>query len=1778
MLKKRFIVAFVLVLITINSIRAQLTAHFGAVKSKGCAPFTVNFIDSSTGGAVKWNWDFGNGNQSVLQNPSANYITSGLYTISLEVENASGAKNKITRTHFVEVFVNPQSDFSVNKTTVCVGETVEFTELTTQGSAPIDSFTWDFGEGTIKNDRNPTHQFSRAGKYSITLFVIDRNGCEGVERKVQLIEVLERPKAEITASQTSLCSQPFIVHFNSTSTANTNHTWDFGDGGNSNSRNPSYTYNREGVFPVRLIVSATNGCRDTTFLNPAITATVINTGFTAASDTICQQKGLRFNNQTTSSISGLTYLWDFGNGTSSTHTNPEAFYDQTGTYDVKLTSFVPNSTCSDSTTQSVTIHVLPDNVYPLFSDTFSCAPPLTLNYDLSEPVRWVRWRFNNRVQDNSFTKSGSFVYNDFGFYSVRLEYETLSGCITDTTFTNLVTVEKPELAILGVLEECIPYTSQISYFSANPIQIKTIQWFKDDSLISEDPSFSYLFDQPGEGDIRFEIETEEGCFLTQDSTYSFGQKTNPDFTISDSIICIGDTIFYTNTTDSSQVKVHESVWYFFTNEDIEAWDYEMIYDFPGEYSAMLSTRNFGCWDTITKLDLIKVQGPKAGINITRAPCTNDFKIFNSSVYYTSTRWILDGVILDPSPDSLVIDMTGLPPKSIRIWASNDDNECPDDSTTQNIVRFNKLLADFDFEVTGCSPTSVRFSVVNPPGGTNISSDRFFWYVNNAPIPTTGQQEYQHFSSNITLNYENGHVRSYRPTINFHNSGTYSVSLVALRAGCYDTITRIVNIFGPTIQNSFSVSGSCLPIDVNLGATLEEGQSAYWTMGNGSTIFAEDTNTYRYTTSPASGSYVVKYHLVDAGGCVSWQLYNVDVRAPYFNFTAQTETTCPSRFVRFNSIIFNAFGNAPHRFLWDFGDGKTSSLPNPDHEYTEQGIYNVCLRITDRFGCESVVCKEVEFMPGFLEAVITTDTLRIDCPPAIVNFTNQSIHYKNHPIVSYEWEFGDSTFSNLPNPRKTYTLPGRYSVGLTVTDILGCTHRQFIPDLVIIGGPVGDYSFSPAQGCIPHQVTLNAHSDDTTNTFSWDLGDGSTGFGYGINKTYENAGNFTPIVYITNVNGCSYPLPIKGTITAHPLPNVDFTSSFYCLNKPTNFNGIASVNGGTITYNSWLIDNQYFEDHIVSYQFPTPGEKLVMFSAISSNNCRDTIYKTIHIYGFEPEIVAENPQTCLGDEVTLQDRSASPFPITQRTWILNQDSSVNGSSIRFTPESTGWDVQIPRIYLRNTLGCDTLVNFNRIYYVSDTLPFDANNMLHVSVLDDENMQIKFLKSIDTAFESYLVYHYSDSTGYSFNQEVFGLHDTITSTGGLNTLHNVYCYTVTEKNYCGASLPPDSTSLHCSVELSGEADTNVSILRWNPYVGWNEVERYVVYRQRNDGSGAFDSIGWVPGNVHEYYDSLICQTNDYYFRVKAVEKQGYRESSWSDTCLVNPPYFNRVPLPYMVNATVPDNRNTESEWTSPTPSRRPLSHYLLFKSLNDVSYTFIDSIPANTSYYSYYDSIRTNVQTHSYHYRVRAIDECLDTSIISNVSKTILLQSEFTEEFYPKLYWTRYRDWDEGVAYYIIEQLLPEQGFVEIGRTLSGDDTVFHHTDVEKNCNPIYEYRVIAVRNPTDSESIISYSDIRSMSNHTQVPVVSKLYAPNAFSPNADGLNEVLEVKGVYIKQFKMQVYNRWGEKLFESDDCFATWDATFMGREVPSGVYVYTVQAIGADGIKHVVKTDVTLLR
>ncbi len=236
---------------------ASPVAGFSATPTSGIAPLNVTFTNSSIGNYTTCSWNFGDGSTSSTCNPPAHsYTATGTYSVSLTI-SGSGGSNTQTRTNYITVSASmPMPDFTASLLAGRAPLTVVFTNSST-GS--INSWLWDFGDGSTSTLENPTHTYSIKGTFTVTLTA---TGPGGSQTKVMAsyIRVSDTPVIANFSAQPTTGSGPLTVQFSDESTGNINAwLWDFGDGTFGNTQDPIHSYLLAGNYTVILTTSGPEG-------------------------------------------------------------------------------------------------------------------------------------------------------------------------------------------------------------------------------------------------------------------------------------------------------------------------------------------------------------------------------------------------------------------------------------------------------------------------------------------------------------------------------------------------------------------------------------------------------------------------------------------------------------------------------------------------------------------------------------------------------------------------------------------------------------------------------------------------------------------------------------------------------------------------------------------------------------------------------------------------------------------------------------------------------------------------------------------------------------------------------------------------------------------------------------------------------------------------------------------------------------------------------------------------------------------------------------------------------------------------------------------------------------------------------------------------------------------------------------------------------------------------------------------------------------------------------
>lgn len=342
-----------------------VAANFSTDVTRGLAPLTVTFTDSSAGNPTSWQWDFDNdGNvDSTERNPVRTFTTPGIYSVRLVAANANSTST-VTRTDLITAVTTIVPDFTVSATSGTAPLSVTFTDTSTQSPT---AWEWDFENDATADStvQNPNHTYTTPGTYTVRMTATNEAGS-ATETKTAFVSVFEPVVANFTRTPTSGVA-PLLVTFTNTSTGATSYAWDFDDDGNvdSTATSPTFNYTVSGTYNVTLTATGPGGVDVFEFTNcvqvfGAVTASFTMTVSSSPITSAYSNTSITFTSTSTGSISNVA--WDFDNvpGTteSTSSTTSRTFSsvtisETTTVFTIRLTVSGPGG--SSFTTRTLTI-------------------------------------------------------------------------------------------------------------------------------------------------------------------------------------------------------------------------------------------------------------------------------------------------------------------------------------------------------------------------------------------------------------------------------------------------------------------------------------------------------------------------------------------------------------------------------------------------------------------------------------------------------------------------------------------------------------------------------------------------------------------------------------------------------------------------------------------------------------------------------------------------------------------------------------------------------------------------------------------------------------------------------------------------------------------------------------------------------------------------------------------------------------------------------------------------------------------------------------------------------------------------------------------------------------------------------------------------------------------------------------------------------------------------------------------------------------------------------
>jgi gliding motility-associated-like protein len=1019
------------------------------VSNSVCVNVPVTFTDNSTPAPNSTSWNFGDGGTGTGSPITYTFTTPGVYPVRMY--NIYSACQDSTVQN-ITVNPSPVADFTAPVTSRCEPSlTVNFQDASSGGAT---TWQWDFGDGGTSTSQNPSHTYTSYGSFDVTLIITSGAGCRDTIVKSAFVQI-NRAQVTIPEFPARGCL-PFTINPVPVITALdaiTSYQWDFGDGGTSTAANPSHTYTVEGEYDVQLIITTSTGCRDTFLFQDAVRAGNKPTAnFTAHPIPVCGRQTVYFTNLT---VPSDEWYWDFGDGGISTAENPTYSYEDTGYFSVTL--IATNFGCSDTLVRTNYTQVLPP--ISLFQATPDCNNRLRFSFtDQSiAPLAW-EWDFGDG-SPRVFTQHPTHTFPALGLYNVML-IVTNGSCRDTLTRTVQAIDENPDFTADQPIA-CKIADITFSATTANPGNIASYYWdFGNGTGSSTDASITQTYVNAGTYTVMLVTTDLNGCTDTLiRPNYIRINGPLADFTASNTNGCSGlvATFNDASTTDGMNAIVN---WRFDfgdgTVQNFSAPPFQHTYNTVDTFTVRLwITDAAGCIDSITYSDIVIITDPVPDFSVERVTCPNaQFQFSNASIApnsYTAFWDFGDGNTSTTISPIHSFANTGL--YTIKLVIT-DDNGCADSITRVDWILVDEPVAAFTMNdsVSSCLPFEVRF--------TNQST--FFTALQWNFGPGEG-------SSTLT-----------NPTHYYSSPGTFPVSLIATSpGGCQDTITRNVFVYDTAgTRIDYTPVGGCSPLRLDLEAfTNGPVETYFWDFGDGNTVTTTSSTVSHVYTS--FGNYLPKLIMEDASGCIIpvSGLDTVFVIGAKAKFGLDSALFCDFGTVRFTDST--TWNDPINSYQWSFGDGNTSTDPNPVHYYAAPGLYTVTLIVNTQFGCADTLTK-----PQLVRVVARPD---IDIAGDTVICVNSSILHSglfNVPdtsVVTWEWNFPNGNQASVQNPpQQYYIIPGTFQVTSMAMNSTGCRDTT-VQTILVNPLPVANM---PPQITIQNGFPVTIPAAYSANTVAW----------------------------------------------------------------------------------------------------------------------------------------------------------------------------------------------------------------------------------------------------------------------------------------------------------------------------------------------------------------------------------------------------------------------------------------------------------------------------------------------------------------------------------------------------------------------------------------------------------------------------------------------------------------------------------------------------------------------
>lgn len=1101
------------------------------------------------------------------------------------------------------------ADFNSDVISGCTPLLVNFTDKSV-GVSPGTIYAWDFGDSKTSILASPSTTYTTAGTYTVKLTV--KNGSSGTpSTKTATITVYPLPVVSFTASPLGICPCN-AVSFTNTTAPSASGTylslWSFGDGGTATDKDAVHNFCLTGFYDIALKVTNSLGCNDTKLDKAKITVwEKPEAEFYASKTDMCKlPDSAIFTSTSSKGKAPYTYIWDFGDMSTSTLATPKHIYTVSGIYTVKLIITDANG-CKDTMTK---VDYINASKISDFSTSNKCLGDVSVfnNTSKTVPVS-TTWLFGD-----TYSASGiSFVTHQYaasGTYTVTMINNFTGGCIDTVKKTHIVHPKpKPNFSYSPIYSCPAPATID---FVNKSVDAVSYEWIFGDGSTSTTTSPSHTYTKDSVYVAYLIAKSAFGCldtFRVRDTNKAFPAgypKKFYDSSNSPVIIRIysgraeilgGNGInlpagclpvpvkptvkLYTRTyipyvqdsTKGGSFCIARK-----TDFKLPFWYCHMIWGDTGVLAAVpapIDAYPDPYWDP--------PYIPTDDIYAREADYRLHYPMKIKSYYWDFG----DGFTSTLDTPSHVYTVEGT--YMIRVRVVSDSGCVFTDSIL--VSRGEKPIANFTISDTNiCNGQTITFT------RTSTGTGGWAWYLGDTP------PGYDTCICRIDAG-----VFTHR--YNFDGTRVY-VTHVAFNYGCPDTITKIININPPS--SKWQTIFSCdTPLMIRFKDASWRATSVLWRFGDG------DSSTLRNPVHfyPGPGTYLMEHIAYnDTFGCEVLFSEFIWIKDTKPDFTVADSALCVG-----DNGIFTIIPDTYYTHYHWLINNKLTLFANPylvTHKFLDTGTYAITLIGKDIHDCFDTFTRFV--IVGQPITRIIASPLK-SCAPFKVNFKDSSIDTKGTSIVSRYWLWDDASSITSTSDTASHFFYNEkvYNVQLVSTDNIGCTDTAKIA--VDSRKPQASfYTSADTFGCIGFGITFFNTSIGTGLKYYWDFGDGSFSTDASPVHTYLALGTYSVKLKITDDIGCKDSLTKTGYIILTK-PTASFLMKDSIAFCPPLFDTFTNTSTNAYSY-LWDFDNgstSVFKDP-VGFFYDT-GRYKVQLVVLNEHGCADTAYNLVRVFGYKGAI-------------------------------------------------------------------------------------------------------------------------------------------------------------------------------------------------------------------------------------------------------------------------------------------------------------------------------------------------------------------------------------------------------------------------------------------------------------------------------------------------------------------------------------------------------------------------------